>query len=84
MPVNPTTTSGTTRNTDPESLSGQMLDRVTASGELTPGWSGAFAALARHRFISDTIWITDRDGLVPLHRREDPWNGCDAPTPPPQ
>jgi hypothetical protein len=26
----------------------------------------------RHQFIPDTIWIADRDGLVPLHRREDP------------
>jgi protein-L-isoaspartate O-methyltransferase len=58
--------------TDPESLSGQMLDRLTASGELTPGWSGAFAVVARHRFIPDTIWVTNRDGLVPLHRRDDP------------
>lgn len=49
-----------------------MLDRLTASGEVTPVWSGAFAAVARHRFIPDTIWITDSAGLVPLHRRDDP------------
>jgi protein-L-isoaspartate(D-aspartate) O-methyltransferase len=57
---------------NPEPLSGQMLDRLTASSELTPGWSEAFAAVARHRFIPDMIWVTDRNGLGPLHRREDP------------
>jgi protein-L-isoaspartate O-methyltransferase len=58
--------------TDPGSLSGQMLDRLTGSGELTTVWSGAFAAVPRHRFIPDTIWVTDGAGLVPLHRCEDP------------
>ncbi|MBV9163610.1 MAG: methyltransferase domain-containing protein [Pseudonocardiales bacterium] len=58
--------------TDPESLSRQMLDRLTVSGELSLAWSEAFAAIPRHRFIPDTIWITDGAGLVPLHRSEDP------------
>jgi protein-L-isoaspartate(D-aspartate) O-methyltransferase len=58
--------------TDPESLCGQMLDRLASSGELSSAWSEAFAAVPRHRFIPDTIWLTDHDGLVPLHRREDP------------
>lgn len=65
--------STTTRNEPgPEFLAGQMFDRLTASGELTPAWSEAFAVIPRHRFIPDTIWITDGTGLVPLHRREDP------------
>ncbi|MGH3936347.1 MAG: rRNA adenine N-6-methyltransferase family protein [Pseudonocardiaceae bacterium] len=58
--------------TDPASLSEQMLDRLTDSGELTPAWSDAFAAVPRHRFIPETIWITDGAGLVPLRRAEDP------------
>ncbi len=58
--------------TDSESLSRQMLDRLTGSGELTPAWSDAFAAVPRHRFIPETIWVTDGAGLVPLHRAEDP------------
>jgi protein-L-isoaspartate(D-aspartate) O-methyltransferase len=45
---------------------------LASSGELRPVWSGAFAAVARHRFIPDTIWLTDHDGLAPLHRRENP------------
>jgi len=58
--------------TDAEVLAGRVLDRLTASGELTPAWSAAFAAVPRHRFIPDTIWIADGAGLVPLHRCEDP------------
>jgi protein-L-isoaspartate O-methyltransferase len=57
---------------DPESLSGQMLDRLIGSGELTPTWFEAFAAVLRHRFIPETMWVTDGAGLVPLRRREDP------------
>jgi protein-L-isoaspartate O-methyltransferase len=53
-------------------LAGQLLDRVIARGELTPAWSKAFAAVLRHRFIPDTIWITDGAGLVPLDRHRDP------------
>jgi hypothetical protein len=41
--------------TDPESLSGQILTRVTGNGELTPDWSKAFATVAQHRFIPNTI-----------------------------
>jgi protein-L-isoaspartate(D-aspartate) O-methyltransferase len=53
-------------------LAGQLLDRITARGELTPAWSEAFAAVLRHRFIPDTIWIPDGAGLVPLDRHRDP------------
>lgn len=58
--------------TDPASLSGQLVDRLTSSGELPPTWSDAFAAVPRHGFIPETIWVTDSAGLVPLHRAEDP------------
>jgi methyltransferase of ATP-grasp peptide maturase system len=58
--------------TDPESLSRQMRDQLIGSGELTPAWSDAFAAVPRHRFIPETTWIKDGAGLVPLRRAEDP------------
>jgi methyltransferase of ATP-grasp peptide maturase system len=58
--------------TGPQALSQDLLNRLTASGELTPAWSEAFATVPRHRFIPDTIWVTDGAGLVPLHRTEDP------------
>ncbi len=58
--------------TDPQRLSQDLLDDLTGSGELAPAWSEAFAAVARHRFIPDTIWVTDGAGLVPLHRAENP------------
>jgi protein-L-isoaspartate(D-aspartate) O-methyltransferase len=58
--------------TDPGSLSRQMLNRLTDSGELTSVWSEAFTAVPRHRFIPDTIWVNDGAGLMPLHRTEDP------------
>lgn len=49
-----------------------MLDQLNSSGDLTPTWSDAFAAVPRHGFIPGTIWVTDGAGLVPLHRAEDP------------
>jgi protein-L-isoaspartate(D-aspartate) O-methyltransferase len=58
--------------TDPRVLSQRMLDRLTSNGELTPAWSEAFAAVPRHQFIPDTIWITHDAELVPLRRAEDP------------
>jgi hypothetical protein len=70
--------------TDPESLSGQMLDRLTACGELTPGWSGAFAAVARHRFIPDTIWSPTGTGWCRYTAAMTRQSGCDALTLPPQ
>jgi protein-L-isoaspartate O-methyltransferase len=58
--------------TDLQALSQDLLNRLTASGELTPAWFDAFAAVARHRFIPDMIWVADGAGLVSLHRAEDP------------
>lgn len=58
--------------TDPQVLSQRMLDRLASSGELTPAWCEALAAVPRHQFIPDTIWITRDAELVPLHRAEDP------------
>ncbi|MPZ66812.1 MAG: methyltransferase domain-containing protein [Pseudonocardiaceae bacterium] len=57
---------------DSESLSRQLLDQLTDSNELTPAWRDAFASVPRQVFIPDTIWRNDGDGLVPLHRTEDP------------
>jgi protein-L-isoaspartate(D-aspartate) O-methyltransferase len=58
--------------TDPLVLSQQLLDRLTGSGELTPAWFEAFAAVPRHGFIPETIWCIDGAELVPLHRCDDP------------
>jgi methyltransferase of ATP-grasp peptide maturase system len=58
--------------TDPDSLSRQLVAQLTEHGELTPPWREAFAAVPRHRFIPDTIWVEDGAGLVPLHRAQDP------------
>jgi protein-L-isoaspartate(D-aspartate) O-methyltransferase len=56
----------------------RLLDDLTASGKLTLPWRAAFAAVARHQFIPDTIW-DDSDGeLVPLRRAEDPDRWLDA------
>jgi protein-L-isoaspartate O-methyltransferase len=46
--------------------------RLADSGELAPAWSDAFAAVPRHQFIPDTIWITHGAELIPLHRAENP------------
>jgi methyltransferase of ATP-grasp peptide maturase system len=58
--------------TDPRILSQQLLDRLASSGELTPVWSEAFAAVPRHQFIPDMIWTTHNTELVPLRRIEGP------------
>lgn len=64
---------------DPESLSGQMLDRLTGSGELSPTWFEAFAAVLRHRFFPDTIWVTDGAGWCRCVAVKTRRSGCDAP-----
>ncbi|MGH3869744.1 MAG: methyltransferase domain-containing protein [Pseudonocardiaceae bacterium] len=58
--------------TDPRVPSQRMLDQLTSSGELTPAWSEAFAAVPRHQFIPGMIWITLGAELVPLHRADNP------------
>lgn len=55
-------------NTDPRVLSQQLLERLAGSGELVPAWSNAFAAVPRHQFIPDTIWIPHGAELIPLPR----------------
>jgi hypothetical protein len=60
---------------DPDSLSLQLLAHLAASGAPTLAWRDAFAAVSRHRFVPDTIWIEDgtaEAGLVPLCRTLDP------------
>ena len=56
----------------------RLLDDLTASGKLTLPWRAAFAAVARHRFIPDTIWDDSGGELVPLRRAEDPDRWLDA------
>ncbi|MGH3795502.1 MAG: methyltransferase domain-containing protein [Pseudonocardiaceae bacterium] len=58
--------------TDPESLFRDLVAWLIDSGELVSDWREAFAAVPRHRFIPDTIWVDDRAGLVPLRRAADP------------
>jgi protein-L-isoaspartate(D-aspartate) O-methyltransferase len=67
---------------DPAELRWRMVERVAADRYVSLGWREGFAqwrpsmlAVARHRFIPDTIWI-ENDGadplLVALHRHQDP------------
>ena len=35
-------------------------------------WRGELAAVARERFVPDTIWLNTGSGYAPLHRRDDP------------
>ncbi|MGH3923601.1 MAG: hypothetical protein ACRDTT_12165 [Pseudonocardiaceae bacterium] len=55
-----------------QALSQNLLYRLAESGELTPDWSDTFAAVARHQYLPDTIWVTDGAGLVPLRRSREP------------
>jgi methyltransferase of ATP-grasp peptide maturase system len=57
---------------DPDQLLARLVSELTDSGELAPAWRDAVAAVPRHVFIPDTIWRNDDQGLVPLHRAEDP------------
>ncbi|MGH4007871.1 MAG: methyltransferase domain-containing protein [Pseudonocardiaceae bacterium] len=54
----------------------KLVDELSASGHLTPEWRSSFLAVARPRFIPDTIWRWDKDrpgpDLVPVHRAEHP------------
>ncbi|MGH3896806.1 MAG: methyltransferase domain-containing protein [Pseudonocardiaceae bacterium] len=54
-----------------------LVEQLTADGDLTPEWRATFLAVPRHVFIPDTIWRHDPtiDGpndLVPVRRREQP------------
>ncbi|MGH3929233.1 MAG: hypothetical protein ACRDTF_04570 [Pseudonocardiaceae bacterium] len=66
---------------DPGELRARMVQRLAANAYLArwetpmaPWWS-ALAAVPRHRFVPDTVWI-DNPGtgptLLPLHRSDDP------------
>lgn len=67
--------------TDPDDLRRRMVDRVAADRYVSAGWREQFGqwrpsllAVARHRFIPDTMWIENpNDGppLVALHRQHD-------------
>jgi protein-L-isoaspartate(D-aspartate) O-methyltransferase len=49
-----------------------LVDELTDSGELTPGWRASFLTVPRHRFIPDTIWCPAGRGWNPLCRGADP------------
>lgn len=49
-----------------------LVDKLTASGELTDGWRAAFLSVPRHMFIPETIWRDNGTALVPLRRADDP------------
>jgi protein-L-isoaspartate(D-aspartate) O-methyltransferase len=57
--------------TDPAELSARLVTELTEAGDLTPQWRGPFEAVARHRFIPDTVWVEDGDRLVPVDRADD-------------
>ncbi len=57
---------------DAQQRHARLLAELADSGDLTPAWREAFAALPRHQFIPETIWRKDGDRLVPLHRAENP------------
>jgi protein-L-isoaspartate(D-aspartate) O-methyltransferase len=69
--------------TDIAALHQRLLDDLAASGKLTPPWRDAFAKVARHQFIPDTVWEDSSGELVPLRRADDPdrwWDAAYAPT----
>lgn len=55
----------------------RLVDELTGSGELTPGWRAAFLAVPRHQFLPDTVWLPAGRGLSPLRRAEDPQGWLD-------
>jgi methyltransferase of ATP-grasp peptide maturase system len=69
--------------TDIAALHQRLLADLAASGKLTPPWRDAFAKVARHQFIPDTVWEDSSGELVPLRRADDPdrwWDAAYAPT----
>jgi protein-L-isoaspartate O-methyltransferase len=50
----------------------ELVKDLTAKGVLEEPWRSAFLAVPREVFIPDVLWRRDRDGLVRLHRAEDP------------
>lgn len=54
----------------------QLVDELTASGDLTADWRSSFLAVPRQDFIPDLIWHQDKNrsgpDLVPLHRDQHP------------
>jgi protein-L-isoaspartate O-methyltransferase len=50
----------------------ELVEGLTAEGALSEPWRSAFLAVPREVFIPEVIWRSDGDGLVALHRAEDP------------
>ena len=62
---------------DPDGRLQVLVDQLTDRGELAPAWRASFLAVPRHRFIPDTIWLSDGRSLRPLRRGEDPQGWLD-------
>lgn len=50
----------------------QRVDKLVATGELTPDWRASFLAVPRTHFIPEVIWHEVDGVLRPLRRTEDP------------
>ncbi|MFF2119106.1 protein-L-isoaspartate(D-aspartate) O-methyltransferase [Kitasatospora sp. NPDC058184] len=53
-------------------LQGRLVDRLEASGALTPGWRQAFLDIGRHLFLPDVVWASTSDGYERCDRTENP------------
>ncbi|MFF4240968.1 methyltransferase domain-containing protein [Actinomadura geliboluensis] len=56
---------------DAAEFSARLIGVLTEAGDLVPEWRGPFEAVARHRFVPDTVWVEDGDLLVPVDRADD-------------
>ncbi|MBV8541537.1 MAG: methyltransferase domain-containing protein [Pseudonocardiales bacterium] len=50
----------------------ELVEDLMAEGVLNEPWRSAFLAVPRELFIPEVIWREDGDGLVALHRAENP------------
>ncbi|MFE6052559.1 protein-L-isoaspartate(D-aspartate) O-methyltransferase [Kitasatospora sp. NPDC056446] len=50
----------------------RLVDRLEASGVLTPGWRQAFLDVGRHEFLPDVFWASTGDGYERCDRARSP------------
>ncbi|MFF2750274.1 protein-L-isoaspartate(D-aspartate) O-methyltransferase [Kitasatospora sp. NPDC058048] len=50
----------------------RLVDRLEASGALTPGWRQAFLDVGRHGFLPDVFWASTGDGYERCDRGQSP------------
>ncbi|MFD4657001.1 protein-L-isoaspartate(D-aspartate) O-methyltransferase [Kitasatospora sp. NPDC058444] len=50
----------------------RLVDRLEASGALTPDWRQAFLGVGRHLFLPDLFWVSTSDGYERCDRTENP------------